>query len=150
MDGKVLPSKICIRRPALPSFAVAIESDSHIECIEQDPQRQAAFMQSAAAAQLVYAEGVQNVEAANRLAEATGAAPTFVAFDCAPQLNALSRLGGLPSNNPGCGTLHPNSHVDHTTLSHNRLQSKLSAIGGLLCMRQMTKGLFLKMCRNHV
>ncbi len=100
-----------IRLPAPPSSAVPNDGDSHLVCIEQDPERQAAFVHSAAAAQIVYAEGVQSERAAQTIAEATGRAPTFITFDCAPQLHALSRLGGLPSNNPGCMSPAIKAHI---------------------------------------
>lgn len=65
----------------------------------QDPQVQAEFRQRAGAADIVYVEGVQSAEAAAALAAA--AAPTLVAFDCALQLQALGRLGGMPLEHPG-------------------------------------------------
>ncbi|BDA47648.1 probable violaxanthin de-epoxidase, chloroplastic [Coccomyxa sp. Obi] len=80
-----------------PGYQLEVYTDADL----LDLDRQAAFMQSAAAARIVYAEGIQNGEAAKTLAEATGRAPTFVAFDCVPQLHALNRLGGLPSTDPG-------------------------------------------------
>ncbi|KAK9905608.1 hypothetical protein WJX75_002931 [Coccomyxa subellipsoidea] len=66
-----------------------------------DPETQAVFRERAATADIVYVEGVHSAEALGILAQATEKAPTFVAFDCAPALHALGRLGGLASVNPG-------------------------------------------------
>lgn len=67
----------------------------------QDPETQAVFRKRAATADIVYVEGVYSAGALGILAQATENAPTFVAFDCAPELHALGRLGGLASVNPG-------------------------------------------------
>lgn len=79
----------------------------------QDPETQAVFRERAATADIVYVEGVHSAEALGILAQATEKAPTFVAFDCAPALHALGRLGGLASVNPGYTALLTSWPVSH-------------------------------------
>ncbi len=71
----------------------------------QDSESLKAFRKCAAAADIVYVEGLHSAEAAGILAKNTVQVPTFVAFDSALELHALSRLGGLSSANSGCGPL---------------------------------------------